>query len=114
MSQQCDLSFWGSPAVPQVAPVLRWYQREAVEAILEDLKQSRKTVCVMATGLGKTQIFCQLAVDWITRNDSDVLVLAHRDELVMQAVNRFRQFGIEADIEQAELKASPYARVVGA
>jgi superfamily II DNA or RNA helicase len=112
MSQQCDLSFWGSPAVPQVAPVLRWYQREAVESILEDLKQTRKTVCVMATGLGKTQIFCRLAVDWITRNDSDVLVLAHRDELVMQAVNRFRQFGVEADIEQAELKASPYARVV--
>ena len=47
---------------------------------------------VAATGAGKTEIFC----DIIRRTQpARALVLAHRTELVAQAVNRLRDFGID-------------------
>ena len=58
---------------------LRYYQREAVGAIQRGFSENRTQLLVMATGLGKTQTFCVVARDW---PDGDILILAHRDELV--------------------------------
>jgi superfamily II DNA or RNA helicase len=59
---------------------LRWYQREAKAAIEDALGHARSTLCVMATGTGKTRLATAVAGDWNGR----VLALAHRAELVEQ------------------------------
>jgi len=64
---------------------LRDYQREAVSAILEARSQGiRRMVVALPTGAGKTVIFAEL----IRRARADVLVLAHRRELLSQAKTR--------------------------
>lgn len=69
-----------------VAPVrkfieLRDYQAEATTRCLADLKQCRSSLIVLATGLGKTILFCKLIDQW----DGRVLVLAHLEELLQNA-----------------------------
>lgn len=88
---------------------LRWYQREAVDAVMRSLEEHRSALVVAATGTGKTQIFSALAKAW----PGSVLVLAHRDELVQQARDRLEQVtGERVDVEQADLEASSKARIV--
>lgn len=89
---------------------LRWYQREAVESIEGELRENRSTLAVLATGLGKTQIFCNVAKRW---DKGAVLVLAHRDELITQARERLEQItGDFVDVEQADNQSSFRSRYV--
>lgn len=91
-------------------PPLRHYQTEAVDAILAALREKPSTLAVLATGLGKTQIFCEVARRWKGR----VLVLAHRDELVEQARMRLEDYlGECVGIEKAQSRAHDERVVVG-
>lgn len=78
---------------------LRPYQKEAVEAIFQEWeKGNKKTLLVQATGTGKTICFSAVAAD-VAGSGSDVLVLAHRDELLKQASDKIeRSTGIECDL----------------
>lgn len=81
---------------------LRPYQRDAVEAILRDLREHRSTLLVLATGLGKTVVFGEVAGRW----DGRVLVLAHREELLTQARARLQDaLGELVGLEQSEMWA---------
>lgn len=82
----------------------RPYQVKCKEAILAAF-QSHKSVAVeLATGLGKTEIFVDLARDW---EDGRVLIMANRKELVSQAAKKIRQrAGYTPDIEQGNLWAN--------
>lgn len=100
---------------------LRWYQAEAYHELQTKWREARSLLTVLATGLGKTQLFGAVALDWATKFaplygcTGDVLVLAHRDELVQQAAARIRQMSrgrVHVEIEQAELRASSRARIV--
>ena len=62
----------------------RPYQSRCVAAICDALETHSSTLAVLATGLGKTVVFSHLAKRWPGR----VLVLAHRDELIRQAVEK--------------------------
>jgi superfamily II DNA or RNA helicase len=78
-----------APAGPRIVEQfdgygLRPYQREAAAAALAQLATEPSTLIVVPTGGGKTQIFGALVATWKGR----VLVLAHRDELIDQAVKR--------------------------
>lgn len=113
MSQATFLDWLDEPPpltlVPSAHPKLRWYQEEARDGILERLKEDDSTMAVMATGLGKTQVFCSVAEAW----GGPVLVLAHRDELVRQAQERLEAFlGEPVEVEQRDSRASAKARVV--
>ncbi len=67
------------------APTLRPYQREAVAAVVSGRRAGlRRMVVCLPTGAGKTVIFAELAR--IARKQ--VLVLAHREELVAQAKDK--------------------------
>jgi superfamily II DNA or RNA helicase len=89
---------------------LRYYQKEAVDSILKALKTHRSTLCVMATGLGKTQVFCELAKIW----PGNVLVLAHREELVIQAKKRMEMMtGEWVEMEKADRQSYNARLVVG-
>jgi len=83
--------------------ILRPYQKDAVEAIFEEFKEARSTLCVLPTGTGKTQIFSEV----IKRNlPGRAMVIAHRGELIYQAAKRIESFGIGTSIEMAALAAS--------
>lgn len=60
---------------------LRDYQQEAIDSCLKDLETHRSSLIVLATGLGKTILFCKLVEHWTGR----VLVLAHLEELLQNA-----------------------------
>lgn len=93
-------------------PALRNYQQEAVDAIMARFKEKDRTLLVMATGLGKTQVGCSVAEQFLPGR---VLWLAHRKELVTQGADRLQLVtGEQVDIEMAEFWASNRARIVSA
>lgn len=88
----------------------RPYQTAAIKAIQGHHQKVRSTLLVLATGLGKTRIFCRLA----QQTEGRVLILAHRDELISQAADAVtRLTGESVEIEQAELRAHGSRIVVG-
>jgi superfamily II DNA or RNA helicase len=81
----------------------RLYQREAVEAILEEWDSGRRrTLLVLPTGTGKTIVFCQVTEEHVRRGGR-VLILAHRGELLDQAAQKMAQAtGLNCAFEKAE------------
>jgi superfamily II DNA or RNA helicase len=79
--------------------VMRDYQREAIEDFRKRvLAGDTRVPSVLATGLGKTVIFSHLASQWEelrqlidSRPGRRILVLAHTDELVLQAARKIKQ-----------------------
>ncbi len=102
---------WEPPA-PRVVTskrVPRWYQLEAMERTVKALEEFNSALVVMATGTGKTFLFSSLARDW----SGNVLVLAHRDELVRQAAaNLEAETGECVGIEKAEERSDGQRLVV--
>jgi superfamily II DNA or RNA helicase len=93
-------------------PQLRAYQADAVAAIHKSLETNRSTLLVAATGSGKTQMFSEVASDYLAKGKR-ILCLAHRKELVQQAADRLELVtGEQVDIERAEFFASNRARIV--
>jgi len=79
----------------------RPYQTEALDGIRGQLQGNSSTLLVMATGLGKTITFAQLACELMSRGR--VMVLAHREELIFQAWRKLKDItGCEPDIEMGE------------
>ena len=69
---------------------LRPYQIEAVESVQAAWKTDPGVLLVMATGLGKTQVFCEVLDREVGAGRG--LVLVHRKELVEQARDRLHAF----------------------
>lgn len=86
------LPTWVADRVRAHVPVveLRDYQDEAVTAVAQAVGQTdrRRVMVTMATGGGKTMVFGALAHVWLADGMGRVLILAHRDELIEQAVNK--------------------------
>ena len=99
---------------------LRPYQNEAVASVESEFSNGvRSTLIVLATGCGKTIVFSHLAAREVRRGGR-VLILAHRGELLQQAIAKLRSAtGIEAGLEKAEETSAvdvdeiPYTVVVG-
>lgn len=83
---------------------LRPYQKRCVDSVYKEWESQQSTLAVSATGTGKTTIFCEI----IKRSlPNRAIILAHRGELIQQAVERLRnQAGIECEVEQAFMRAS--------
>lgn len=97
-----DLFSSPPPAVrPSPRLQLRPYQLEAIEAVEAIAKyEPAAPVIEMATGLGKTVVFCEIA----RRRGPRTLILVHRDELVRQTVATLETVwpGTLAGVVQAE------------
>ena len=99
---------------------LRPYQNEAVASVEAEFARGvRSTLIVLATGCGKTIVFSHIAAREVRRGGR-VLILAHRGELLTQAIDKLRAAtGIEAGLEKAEETSDvafdeiPYTVVVG-
>jgi len=89
---------------------LRPYQRAAHEAITRGFGEYQRQLAVIPTGGGKTILFAALANHYQPKR---TLVLAHREELISQAVDKIeRTTGLHADVEMADSRASHDAPVV--
>jgi superfamily II DNA or RNA helicase len=89
--------------------VLRYYQQEAVDAVFRELQTRKSTLLVLPTGTGKTVCFSEIAKLW----PGNVLVLAHRTELVSQAREKLEEMtGEWVDVEQAGFRAMTARLVV--
>lgn len=66
--------------------ITRPYQQEAIENAKFELVVNQSTLIVMATGLGKTFVFCE-----ILRPYNNALIIAHRRELITQARNQCKK-----------------------
>ena len=85
---------------------LRPYQKLAVTGICNQLQQNRSTVAVLATGLGKTVIFSEAIRLALRAHGRRAIVLAHREELIVQAAKKIHQVtGLDAVIEMADLRS---------
>lgn len=88
----------------------RPYQSQIIQSVEAGWKDYRKQLVVLATGGGKTPVF-----SWLAQRiqPERTLILAHREELIDQAIDKLRQAtGIRADKEKAEHRASLSAPVV--
>ena len=80
---------------------LRPYQKEAEAAILKEWTEHDKTLLVLPTGCGKTIVFADVARNRAAQGN--VLVLAHREELLTQAADKImRSCGMRCSVEKAE------------
>jgi superfamily II DNA or RNA helicase len=96
----------------RVSPTLRPYQRETVDAVIEARKHGcRRMLVCLPTGSGKTVVFAHLA--GLARRQ--VLVLAHREELLSQARDKIQKaMGSDSvvAIERGAERAPADARVL--
>jgi len=90
---------------------LRPYQLEAIEAIFRKWLEYDRLLLIQPTGGGKTLQFAHVAKRRAAVGP--VLILAHRDELIQQAIHKIAlAVRIEADKEKAESYAELSASVV--
>lgn len=86
----------------------RPYQADCVSACFESWNKFRKILAVLPTGAGKSPIF-----SWVAERAKKTLIIAHRDELIEQAIDKLKRFtGLVADKEKADSFASLESRVV--
>ena len=89
---------------------LRAYQMKALHQIHKGFEEFDRQLGVLPTGGGKTILFSRLAQDLQPQR---TLILAHREELISQAVDKLRtSTGIEAEVEMGDDRASLEAPVV--
>lgn len=77
---------------------LRDYQAKAIKDIYQAYRDNHKRVVLqLPTGAGKTTIFSQVVKDFrAKRPDRQVLLVAHRQELINQMFHRLGEFGISS------------------
>jgi len=78
--------------------VLRPYQEAAIETIVAASMVDRYILLQLSTGAGKTIIFSHLIRRWLEEFRMRILVLAHRKELIEQAVDKLRRVWPKAPI----------------
>src|SRR3954454_20981552 len=98
-------------SVPHPPSDLRPYQRAAIDAVLTARRAGARRLLVhLPTGAGKTVIFSHLA--HLARRQ--VLVLAHREELLQQArekLERALEGAAVVAVERGAERAPPEAKV---
>jgi superfamily II DNA or RNA helicase len=92
---------------------LRPYQAAALDAVFESWRKNHRTLLVMPTGGGKTIVFSHIADHGIRQDGGRSLILAHRDELIDQALDKLEAAtGIRASKEKAFERADRSSPVV--
>ena len=80
---------------------LRPYQLTAVDAIYDQWQTVRATMVNCATGLGKSVIFAEVMRRWDIATQGKILLIAHRRELILQAIGHAMRAGLSSGIEMA-------------
>ena len=80
---------------------LRPYQLAAVDAVYKEWRTVRSTMLNMATGLGKSVCFAETMARWDVSTQGRILLIAHRRELILQAIGHAMRAGLSSGIEMA-------------
>lgn len=81
---------------------LRYYQSEAIDAVYREWEVVQSTCVIAATATGKTEMYLSIAASYPGR----VLVIAHRDYLLDQPIERLKKHGFDdVAMEKAELRS---------
>ena len=99
--------------LPAFMKALRPYQRQCLERLRQRYREGKRRLLVsLPTGTGKTVIFAQFPHYF--RMKKRLLVLAHREELLEQARQKFHDADphLRVEIEQAGKRASAECKVV--
>lgn len=94
---------------------LRKYQKDALQAVVDNLKLGvRQQLLVLATGLGKTVLAAQLPSVLKEVLPGKMLFVAHRNELLTQAIDKIRLWNpeLKVGLEKAESHAAPDSDVI--
>ncbi len=94
--------------VPEVEPAIRLrpYQQLSVDGVFERWRTDGSTMIVLPTGTGKSVCFSAIMDRRIQeRPDERILVLAHREELILQAMRHAQNVGLKAGIEMGGQRA---------
>jgi DNA repair protein RadD len=89
---------------------LRPYQSDVIAKFHETAATTRRIIVVSPTGSGKTVIAGSIIKDYIKQHQ-EILVLAHRREIVGQTSDELRGLGISHGIIQAGYPLMPLAEV---
>jgi ATP-dependent helicase IRC3 len=99
-------------APPQTRPLdpkieLRDYQQKTVDRLASPPRDVTRSLAVLPTGTGKTIVFAAL-LDRLLKKGDRALVIAHREELLVQAREKIAAVApsLHVEIEQAALRAS--------
>jgi superfamily II DNA or RNA helicase len=87
----------------------RLYQTQCIESVLSEYSKGiQRTMAIIPTGGGKTVVAGMLAKLFLDlMKGKRVMVLAHRDELIRQAADKFKSItGIEPVIEKADERSN--------
>lgn len=98
---QQRISGFAQAGVERGAVTLRPYQEDAVTAVLDARAAGKQRVMVVAaTGTGKTVLFSELArrVTAAAEHPARTVIIAHRDELIDQAVQKLRTVWPTVDV----------------
>jgi len=72
---------------------LRPYQNALIAKIVDAWqRKKRRVIAVAPTGSGKTIVFAKLIEQYLSKNNKQVLVVAHREELILQAQAKIATF----------------------
>ena len=96
------------------AHLQRPYQAEAIQAVHSAWSSGvNRTLLVMATGTGKTYTFCRILTLRRDQGFGRALVLAHRIELIDQAIEACERAGLTAEAETGDRLASTHGGLYG-
>lgn len=80
------------------------YQQKGLDEIKEKFQSCNRIVYQLCTGGGKTAIFSFLTKWWIGEYGSNVLILAHRTELLEQTESTLNEIGIGSEVVSSKSK----------
>src|SRR4051812_8926877 len=81
-----------------------YYQELGLNQIKEKFNTCDRLIYQLCTGGGKTAIFSFLSKWWIETHQTNVLILAHRTELVAQTEETLNAIGIGSEIVLSKSK----------
>lgn len=88
------------------------YQSKGVLEVATELTKHRRVLCQLATGGGKTVMFCAIASRYVARSGKAVLILVHREELMNQTrATLFNGFGINGTLITSASRTVPVSPV---
>jgi len=90
---------------------LRDYQEKSIVMARESFKKGLKKIMIwLATGGGKSVIFGQLAVN-LTKNDKKLIFIVKRRQLIFQAHNHLKNWGLDCGMIMAGKKVDPTKKI---
>jgi len=111
MSEAIDFRLEPEEIITTPTIRMRDYQVRAADAIMHEFETVGTTLVVMPTGTGKTILFSEIIRRF---HPGKAMVLAHREELIFQAVAKIRSVtGYHVEIEMAALTANIGAHLWG-